>query len=84
MLYVYAVLISTIRMKPNTYSNQSRHRHGILCIVFVARRLSDLGTQVLRSLPKSLVSTNDLGLGLSARLTTKAYWRWFQKFKEKV
>ncbi len=67
-------------MKPNTYSHQSRHRHGILCIVFVAGRILALGTQVLRSLPKSLVSTKDLGLGLPARLTAKAYWLWFQKF----
>lgn len=71
-------------MEPNTYSNQSRHRHGILCIVFVASGLIALGTQVLRSLPKSLVSTKDLGLGLSARLTTKAYCNWLQKFKETV
>lgn len=85
MLYVYAVLISTIRMKPNTYSQESKQpTNTAICILFVARRLSDLGTQVLRSLPKSLVSTNDLGLGLSARLTAKAYCNWFQKFKETV
>lgn len=84
MLYIYTVLISSIRMKPNTYSNQSRQQHGILCIVFVASELIALGTQVPRLKPKCLVNSQDLGLSLSARLTAKAYWLWFQKFKETV
>jgi len=70
-------------MKPNTYSNQSRQRR-ILCIVFVASRILDLGTQVPKSIPKSLVNSQDLALSLLARLTTKAYCKWFQKFKETV
>lgn len=67
-------------MKPNTYSNQSRQQHGILYRVYVAGRILALGTQVPRLKPKCLVNSQDLGLSLSARLTAKAYWLWFQKF----
>lgn len=71
-------------MKPNTYSSESRQRHGILCIVFVASGLIDLGTQVLRSIPKSLVTSQDLDLGLLLRLTTKANCSEFHNLKEMV
>lgn len=72
-------------MKSNTYSQESKQpTNTAICILFVSQIPKYLSTQVLKYLPKSRVTSQDLGLGAWLRLTTKAYCARFQNLKETV